>query len=604
MQWRDNEFKVAINMAGAISAGAYTAGVLDFLTEALEEWQKAKDDYRKSLQDPNVIAAPVPLHDITIEVFSGASAGGMCAAIASVMVQQPFSHIQTGQETNTTNTFYESWVNKIDILPLLGTTDISSGKPLISLLDCTIIDQIADYALVPKASSAPPYISADLSLFLTLSNVRGVPYQLYNAPSSVEEFVSYYGDRLQFEVVQAGQPSSSPFAKPLPSGSSSFAWPLLKEAAKATGAFPLFLAPRILTRDLADYTIPLWQPLCGAAQMPVPPAMPPQGTWRTLNVDGGVTNNSPFQLGHDFLAGNNPKAQDYENPRDPTEANCAVITVAPFPSEDVFDPNYSPEASSAIWSMLGRLASVLISQSRFLGESLQVLTSGTSFSRFVIAPSDPSKAGEDALQGGALGAFGGFFERGFRAHDFLLGRRNCQKFLLTHFCLPVQNGVIAEGLQSAGDGSSAIQSHWCVDPPNSTVQPQGKVWIPLIPLCGAARNEVPFPTRGVIPSKTLDTIVGSIIRRLKAITPQLFEGAPAGGLLTFLLKTVLSFPVSMFVKKRLRSALAQELCPNVEGQKPEDCNPSSKSGSTPPENNGSTGLTASAVNTEEPQRIP
>jgi hypothetical protein len=48
MQWRDNEFKVAINMAGAISAGAYTAGVLDFLTEALEEWQKAKDDYRKS----------------------------------------------------------------------------------------------------------------------------------------------------------------------------------------------------------------------------------------------------------------------------------------------------------------------------------------------------------------------------------------------------------------------------------------------------------------------------------------------------------------------------------------------------------------------------
>ena len=31
-------FRIAINMAGAISAGAYTAGVLDFMTEALDAW--------------------------------------------------------------------------------------------------------------------------------------------------------------------------------------------------------------------------------------------------------------------------------------------------------------------------------------------------------------------------------------------------------------------------------------------------------------------------------------------------------------------------------------------------------------------------------------
>src|ERR1039458_9630649 len=35
-------FKIAINMAGAISAGAYTAGVLDFMTEALDAWYRAK----------------------------------------------------------------------------------------------------------------------------------------------------------------------------------------------------------------------------------------------------------------------------------------------------------------------------------------------------------------------------------------------------------------------------------------------------------------------------------------------------------------------------------------------------------------------------------
>lgn len=74
-----------------MSAGAYTAGVLDFLIEALEEWQKAKDAFRARLSSPNagssVLPNPVPLREVLIEAFSGASAGGMCAAIASVTVQ-------------------------------------------------------------------------------------------------------------------------------------------------------------------------------------------------------------------------------------------------------------------------------------------------------------------------------------------------------------------------------------------------------------------------------------------------------------------------------------------------------------------------------------
>src|ERR1700675_811156 len=138
-QWNsDGTFHLGINMAGAVSAGAYTAGVLDFLMEALEEWYAAK-------------ASPspeVPLHNVSIDVFSGASAGGMCAAIAAVMVQGTFQHIDDPENpavANTTNKFYESWVNKIDIEPLLQTDDLSDGQPVISLLDSTIIDRIADF---------------------------------------------------------------------------------------------------------------------------------------------------------------------------------------------------------------------------------------------------------------------------------------------------------------------------------------------------------------------------------------------------------------------------------------------------------------------------
>ena len=38
MPQKDKVFHLAITMAGAISAGAYTAGVLDFILEALDKW--------------------------------------------------------------------------------------------------------------------------------------------------------------------------------------------------------------------------------------------------------------------------------------------------------------------------------------------------------------------------------------------------------------------------------------------------------------------------------------------------------------------------------------------------------------------------------------
>jgi predicted acylesterase/phospholipase RssA len=116
-------------MAGAISAGAYTAGVLDFLTEALDEWYDAK-----------ARGEAVPRHDVSIEVFSGASAGGMCAAISAVMLQENFSHIDDTTKLGTDNRFYESWVNRIDITELLKSDDLKKSKNITSLLDSKIIE--------------------------------------------------------------------------------------------------------------------------------------------------------------------------------------------------------------------------------------------------------------------------------------------------------------------------------------------------------------------------------------------------------------------------------------------------------------------------------
>jgi hypothetical protein len=183
----------------------------------------------------------------------------MCAAISAVQVQQDFDHIRDTSLTGTNNRFYESWVNRIDIRELLQTDDLEKGKPVLSLLDSSIIAQIAQFALTPGSAKARPYISPNLTLFLTLTNLRGVPYSLDSeAPGSLEESTAYYGDRLRFQAVKPGDPAPAPPAKPLPAGSpGQGAWPLLQQAAMATGAFPVFLAPRVLTRDSADYTSPI-----------------------------------------------------------------------------------------------------------------------------------------------------------------------------------------------------------------------------------------------------------------------------------------------------------------------------------------------------------
>lgn len=38
------KFQVGLCMAGAVSAGAYTAGVMDYLLEALNQWEKRRHE--------------------------------------------------------------------------------------------------------------------------------------------------------------------------------------------------------------------------------------------------------------------------------------------------------------------------------------------------------------------------------------------------------------------------------------------------------------------------------------------------------------------------------------------------------------------------------
>src|SRR5262245_58477680 len=121
-QGSDTPFEIGLVMAGAVSAGAYTAGVIDFLIQALDEWEAAKQFAREHPNSQQ--ATECPMHDVRIRVMAGSSAGGMTAGLAAGLLGMQFESVsaqpppdQPARPRN--NTLYRSWVNDIDIVPLL-----------------------------------------------------------------------------------------------------------------------------------------------------------------------------------------------------------------------------------------------------------------------------------------------------------------------------------------------------------------------------------------------------------------------------------------------------------------------------------------------------
>src|SRR4051795_1965562 len=105
-------FEIGLVMAGAISAGAYTAGVIDFLIEALDEWEKAKEFARQHPDNPK--ARECPMHEVKIKVLTGSSAGGMTAGLAAGLLGMKYDSV-TAQAppdqpaTPVNNNLYRSW---------------------------------------------------------------------------------------------------------------------------------------------------------------------------------------------------------------------------------------------------------------------------------------------------------------------------------------------------------------------------------------------------------------------------------------------------------------------------------------------------------------
>ncbi|WP_183567677.1 patatin-like phospholipase family protein [Mucilaginibacter sp. SP1R1] len=176
---KENEpiFYVGLCMAGAVSAGAYTSGVMDYLIEALAEWEKRRNE------------PGVPSHKVQIPVMGGASAGGMTSIMAATSFNNELTPIdKPGDDLlaeHPENKLYHSWVDLTDadmFSVMLGTADIKNGKVL-SALNSDFIDAIANRVVSvdtrpEKWKDLPPFIARDMKIFTTLSNLQGFDYNV------------------------------------------------------------------------------------------------------------------------------------------------------------------------------------------------------------------------------------------------------------------------------------------------------------------------------------------------------------------------------------------------------------------------------------------
>ena len=438
---KDRTFELGVVMAGAISAGAYTAGVMDFLFEALDAYEDAK-------QKPGWNG---PTHNVRIPMMSGASAGGMTSAISALHAFRDLDHVWPGKPPPPPrrNRLYSSWVTDISLRTLLETTDLEGGRDaagVMSMLCCDVLDRIVASAFdldgpVRRRNWIGRGDDRSLRVMLTLTNVRGVPYSFPVFGSDAEE---RFGMLNHADLYDFGVGATNPTNGPMPLNIDQLDganWERFRIAALATGAFPVGLRPRIIEKPTAA-----WYEDAGCVGYEDPRKecfvnIPPDGSfgaeapYRFAAVDGGTIDNEPLELARRYLAG-----QQQHNERDGEKADKAVVLVAPFPSfktAPAFDNNVK------LIHLVPVLASALIDQARFKPDELQLAANDRVFSRFMISPIREGDGSEIArkypIACGVMGGFGGFIDELFRRHDYLLGRRNAQAFLRWNFGLPETN---------------------------------------------------------------------------------------------------------------------------------------------------------------------
>ena len=496
----DTPFEVGLVMAGAVSAGAYTAGVCDYLIEALDAWHQAQNHHPDT----------TPPHKVTFKVITGASAGGINAALWAAALPYAFPPVRWGDHDKAPamgNPFFYAWVHALDLSSFLSLQDLGAG-PLGSLLNGASLDDIAYASLrLPEAFSkrSRPFMDPSLAIYLTLTNLRGIPYWSgmtgnRNGGYGMQMHRDY--QRFVTQAQNGADVRADDRPLPFPVSKNPEPWSILAETALACSAFPMAFRARRLVRPQQDYAYRAAVRYDGDQNLyaVVPPFFDTkEGAYSFWAVDGGAMDNEPLELARQHLSG-----MFGSNPRGGMQALRATLLVDPFPEMDRSDP--APKTLS-LTQTLGGLIGAWKYQARFHPEDISLARAETVYSRFLISPSRSETQSSQGmhLASSLLSGFGGFLDRSLRLHDYMLGRRNAQRFLSQHFTLPEDHALFSRWTTGMKDHYRVVHN-----------RPEFPHQLPIIPVVPAAAAENVLPPWPRITASTPDLVAG-VMKRLNAV---------------------------------------------------------------------------------------
>lgn len=452
-------FHLGLTMAGAVSAGCYSAGVMDYLLEILDLWEKAKSG--KTTFDPSLI----PTHKVVIDAMGGTSAGGMTTMMSGLYMLGNKINPVTEPLRNPygrMNILYDSWVHLDDnadsslltFEKLWNTTDISGkNKKVQSFLNSDSIDRIADRAfdyyregtLEQHVRKLPSYVSENLEILLSHTVLRGIPLEVDFSTFTTSEHrdlpthTSYEHALITHYKLNGGKPTDQ----------HKYFWfnpynveeiAKMKLATIATGAYPLGLKFRkfplgyfsheymqnALKRSIfSDFGTEDSDPEKRLVFTNLPKS------YETITVDGGAVNNEPYGevLSIVRKRANN---EDY---------NYGLVMIDPFP--DTVAPNqpYSPE--SDLTDLIPSLFGILRNQSKIKRKEMidhlsHQYVKGQIYPKRHYYDERGNRTSDERfpIASGSFEAFGGFLDINFRTHDFFLGRNNARNFFRFFFSIP------------------------------------------------------------------------------------------------------------------------------------------------------------------------
>lgn len=222
-------YKVAVAISGAVSLGSYEAGTIYELISAIKKHNESnpKDEH------------------IFIDVLTGASAGGMTAAL----IAQKLLYEADGLNEPYQNAGYQAWVRMVDISGLLDPHE--GDNPNTSILSTGFVKSIADNLILNRYQTGSalsqkqhPACNGEIKLGLAMSNLNGVDYarDIFTATHAGLGDGKFVETRYQDRVTDSLDSTSD----------SKNVWARLANAARCCGAFPFAFSPITMIRKWAE----------------------------------------------------------------------------------------------------------------------------------------------------------------------------------------------------------------------------------------------------------------------------------------------------------------------------------------------------------------